>query len=191
MSLRNFAKAVLPRFVIDFLRRPTKARRESNAWLRAHCRDVKGVVLSIGSGRDDDREGDFYRNYFPNASSYTTSEPFPEFDCDLLLDVRHMPEVAEGSYDCVYCSGVLEHVDDFQSGLDEITRVLKPGGILLLGLPFRQPIHMGEHDFWRFTEHGIRFLLKDSYVVQEMASFGVTKRMDFPATYWVKASKPK
>jgi ubiquinone/menaquinone biosynthesis C-methylase UbiE len=145
--------------------------------------------LSIGSGNDFDEEGDYYRNYFPMASSYTTSEVSEEFNCDLVLDVRSMPEIEDESYDCIFCSGVLEHTDDFQAGFDEMTRILKTSGILLLGLPFRYPIHMGEQDFWRFTVYGIKHLLKHSYEIIDMVPIDAKRGMEFPATYWVKAKK--
>jgi ubiquinone/menaquinone biosynthesis C-methylase UbiE len=99
-----------------------------------------------------------------------------------------MPEIKDASYDCVFCSGVLEHVDDFRKGFDEITRVLKPGGVLLLGLPFRQAIHLAPHDYWRFTEYGIKFMLKDSYEVVAMKEIG-TEEPGFPGSYWFRARK--
>lgn len=170
---------------------PSRSRRESNEWLRRQCRDIRGHVLSIGSGDDSDGEGGAYRNYFPMAASYTTSEVTEAFACDLVLDVRCMPEISDGSYDCIYCSGVLEHVDDFRGAMGELTRIIKPGGILLLGLPFRQAIHMPPQDFWRFTEHGIRFLLKGAYQIEEIEPIDVdvVAGASFPAAYWVKAIK--
>ncbi|MCZ6778005.1 MAG: class I SAM-dependent methyltransferase [Acidobacteria bacterium] len=187
-------KTVLPDSMFQLLRerlprRPSRARRESNKWLRHHCKDIQGKVLSIGSGNDADKQGDFYKNYFPAASSYTTSEVSREFKCDLTLDVQSMPEIEDESYDCVYCSGVLEHVEDYRAGLDELTRILKVGGILLLGLPFRQAIHMSPQDFWRFTEYGIRHLLRGSYEVITMVPIDRKRGREFPSAYWVKARK--
>ena len=120
--------------------RVTKERKDSNRWLKKHCKDIKGSVLSIGSEYDKDGEGGLYCTYFSAASSYTTSEVTDEFKTDLVIDVRSMPEIDSDSYDAIYCSGVLEHVDDFQSGFKEMTRILKKDGILLLGLPFRKAI---------------------------------------------------
>mgnify|MGYP005846192545 CR=1 FL=1 len=169
--------------------RLTRERRQSNQWLRHHCAEIKGGVLSIGSEYDRDGEGGFYRNYFKGASSYTTSEVSDEFGTDLVIDVRSMPEIESESFDGIYCSGVLEHVDDFHSGIQEITRILKSNGILLLGLPFRQAIHMEPNDYWQFTEYGIRHLLKDHYTLLECSSINQTRRANFPASYWVKAQK--
>ena len=194
--VKKVARRVLPQSVRRFVRGlqvkpsggPSKLRVESNRWLQSQCLDVVGSVLSIGSGDDSDGEGRKYRDYFPAATSLTTSEVVPIEGCDLVIDVRSMPEITDASYDCVYCSGVLEHVDEFRKGFDEITRILKPGGILLLGLPFRQAIHMAPQDFWRFTEYGIRYLLKDSYEIIAMKEIG-TEIAGFPGTYWVKARK--
>lgn len=193
MSIRALVRTVLPEAMAKYLgerfARTSRARKESNKWLRRNCKDIQGKILSIGSGSGDDGEGDYYNNYFPMASSFTTSEISEEFESDLRLDIRSMPEMEDDSYDCIFCSGVLEHVDDFQAAFDELTRILKTGGILLLGLPFRQAIHRSPHDFWRFTEFGIKHLLKGSYRINDMASIDAKMGMEFPATYWVKAVK--
>ncbi|WP_322757186.1 class I SAM-dependent methyltransferase [Synechococcus sp. CBW1107] len=166
----------------------SRSRRESNLWLRGVCHSINGRVLSIGSGDDLDHEGGNYRSYFPSCSSYTTSEVTQGFPVDLVLDVRDMHEIQDHSFDAVYCSGVLEHVDDFRQGLKEITRILVPGGTLLLGLPFRQAIHMQPYDFWRFTEFGIRFMLEPSFLVEELKAIDADDPLN-PAAYWVRATK--
>ena len=72
---------------------PTCLRVESNRWLEVQCRDIAGDILSIGSGGDDDGEGRKYRDYFPMALTYTTSEIEKNDYCNLVLDVRSMPQI--------------------------------------------------------------------------------------------------
>lgn len=184
--------ALTPRRLLKLLWRKlapsSRARREGNAWLKRHCADITGAVLSLGSGSDSDQRGGRYRDYFSKAAAYTTSEVSAEFGCDLVLDVRCMPQAASAAFDCVFCSGVLEHVDDFQAGLRELVRILKPGGILLLGLPFRQPLHLAPYDYWRFTEYGIRALLKNNFEILTLDPVG-GRAADFPAAYWCKARR--
>jgi len=192
MSIKRKVKSILPRFTFQFLRkiivRPSGARRISNKWLHQHCLNIQGDVLSIGSGGDYDGQSNFYKDYFLQSSSYTTSEVTEDIDSDLTFDVRDMSYIKDAAYDCVYCSGVLEHVDDYKSGLNEITRILKTDGNLLLGLPFRQTLHMVPQDYWRFTEFGIRHLLRPSFEIIELAAIDERLR-NFPASYWVKARK--
>ncbi len=170
------------------LLKASQSRQESNNWLRYNAANIEGCVLSIGSDTDEDNNGGRYRDYFKKCSSYTTSEATLEFNVDLVLDVRSMPQVQNGSFDCVFCSGVLEHVDDYLAGLKEITRILRQGGILLLGLPFRQAIHMAPNDYWRFTEYGLRYMLRDDYEILELKSID-NSVPNFPAAYWLKAKK--
>ena len=186
--LKPFAPRRVVRWYYRLFVPISRSRRASNAWLRRHAAGIEGRVLSIGSGHDRDKQGGFYREYFPRAASYTTSEISPAIGCDLVLDVRSMPQVAGAAYDCVYCSCVLEHVDDVQAALREITRVLAPGGYLLLGLPFREAIHGAPHDYWRFTEHGIRWLLRADYDIQRLDPIDA-RAPGFPAAYWTVARK--
>ncbi len=58
------------------------------------------------------------------------------------------------SFDCVLCSEVLEHVWNDLKALSELRRVLKPGGILVLTVPF-QKHYWAEDD--EFVEHVRRY----------------------------------
>jgi SAM-dependent methyltransferase len=163
----------------------SEARIASNKWLRRKAKGIKGDVLSIGSMNDDDCEGGKYRKYFESAKSYTTSDTDSVLgEVDLVLDVKKL-DLPDESYDCIFCSGVLEHVDDFMQGMREITRVLKNKGTLLLGVPFRQAIHSYPHDYWRFTEYALEYMLKD-YKIKEIKPID---DKDFPASYWAIAIK--
>ena len=75
-----------------------------------------------------------------------------------------------------------------QAAARELTRVLKAGATLLLGLPFRQAIHLAPHDYWRFTEFGVRHLLHEHYDILEIAPVDDSVK-GFPAAYWTKAKK--
>lgn len=167
----------------------TKARTESNAWIRDKAAKLLGRVLSIGSRDDSDGQGDHYRSYFCRADSYTTSEPTTDFACDLVLDVQSMPELDSDSWDVVFCSGVLEHVPSPEAAVSEMSRVLKFGGVLLIGVPFRQAIHMPPNDFWRFTEFGLRTILRrHSLEILELVAIQDDMK-DFPVAYWALAKK--
>jgi SAM-dependent methyltransferase len=68
--------------------------------------------------------------------------------------------IRDASFDVVLCTEVLEHIPDPQRAIDEMFRVLVPGGQLLLTTRFLFPIHDAPHDYFRFTKYGLRHLLR-------------------------------
>jgi ubiquinone/menaquinone biosynthesis C-methylase UbiE len=66
--------------------------------------------------------------------------------------------IEDGSFDSVVCTQVLEHVSDPRKVLDEIFRVLRPGGKALLSVPQCNELHEEPADFYRYTRFGIRAL---------------------------------
>jgi ubiquinone/menaquinone biosynthesis C-methylase UbiE len=59
----------------------------------------------------------------------------------------------DGSFDVVYSSHVLEHVDSEEIALKEMKRVLKPGGILIIGMPTAAMSCVALFSSWLFTSH--------------------------------------
>lgn len=55
------------------------------------------------------------------------------------MDIHQIP-FEENTFDFVLCNHVLEHVDDDIKAMREINRVLKPGGLAILQIPFFHPI---------------------------------------------------
>lgn len=125
--------------------------------LRENFRNVEDALDRVRSGRLLDlgcgtkpfqRPGiewvgfDVEGNPFADAVGSATSLPF-----------------ADASFDCILSTQVLEHVDDPQRMLLECARVLKPNGMLILSAPQYFQLHEEPHDFFRFTEHGLRVLL--------------------------------
>jgi SAM-dependent methyltransferase len=161
------------------------SRTESNQWLQEATKFITGDVLSIGSMEDKDGAGYTYREYFLSADSYTTSDMSGKVD--LILDVRDMPSVPDGRYNCLFICGVLEHVDNLDKAMKEIYRILAPGGTVIAGVPFRQPIHSAPQDFWRFTQYALEYLFKD-YEIQEIKEIDASED-NFPVAYWIKCNK--
>jgi SAM-dependent methyltransferase len=73
---------------------------------------------------------------------------------DLFADAAYLP-VADSSADTVVILEVLEHLRFPGDALREIARVLRPGGRLLLTMPFLYPVHDAPHDYQRYTVHGL------------------------------------
>ncbi|WP_268890881.1 class I SAM-dependent methyltransferase [Cognatilysobacter lacus] len=69
-------------------------------------------------------------------------------------DATRLP-LRDGVFDYVVALEVVEHLPDPYAALQEMARVIKPGGGLILSMPFMYPVHDDPHDYQRFTEHGL------------------------------------
>ena len=90
-----------------------------------------------------------------------------------------------GSFDIIYSIAVLEHVKKPWVVADEIHRILRPGGHLVLELPFLNIIH-NEEDYFRFTDRGIRSLFgedKFEVIFEQVGSGGGSFFSVFLYTY--------
>ncbi len=79
---------------------------------------------------------------------------------DVVADVCDLRCFEDECFDAVFLMEVLEHVSTPDLAISEIYRVLAPGGRLVLSTPFLFEIHEGPYDYYRFTEHGLRHLLR-------------------------------
>jgi SAM-dependent methyltransferase len=79
---------------------------------------------------------------------------------EIVGDAHHLP-FADGAFNSVSCDAVLEHVPEPQQVVEEMYRVLKPGGGVVMYVPFLYPYHASPDDYYRFTETGIRYLCRN------------------------------
>jgi SAM-dependent methyltransferase len=144
--------------------------------------DLPGPVLEIGSYQVAGQEhlADL-RALFP-GKPYVGLDMRPGPGVDLVADAQDLPH-ADASVGTVIAMNTLEHVPRFWRALDEIRRVLRPGGALLLSCPFYFHIHSFPSDYWRFTPEALELLLED-YPSKVLGWQGPVKR---PANVWALA----
>lgn len=107
---------------------------------------VDGLVIGAGFRVAE------YQARFPTVT-WLVTDVEATFGATVVGDVTALP-VADASQDLVLCEHVLEHVVDPLAAAREIERVLRPGGIALISVPFSYPWHGGFIDFFRFTPAG-------------------------------------
>lgn len=92
-----------------------------------------------------------------------------DYECDLSSSLPF----DDSEFHTVILSDVLEHITEPQKLCNEIARILTPGGKLLLNVPFLYKIHERPHDYFRYTDEGLRHLLTRSGLsVLELAPIG-------------------
>jgi len=118
-----------------------------------------GLTLDLGAQNGP------YASHFPRRVALDLQAAS---GLDARGDAHALPFV-DGAFDVVLCTEVLEHLVEPQRAIDEMHRVLKPGGQLLLTTRFLFPIHDAPHDYFRFTKYGLRHLLRrfDAVEIQE------------------------
>jgi SAM-dependent methyltransferase len=141
------------------------ARNSSRTHLRRFLERAAGevrpgaLVLDAGAGRAQ------YRGLFAHAR-YETADFLavkgkryaqPDYVCDLAA----IP-VADARFDHVVCTQVLEHLPEPQRVIEELARVLRPGGTLWLSAPLFYAEHERPYDFFRYTRYGLRRLLESA-----------------------------
>lgn len=109
-----------------------------------------GLTLDIGAQNGP------YAEFFPNRVALDIR---PGRGVRVIGDALALG-IGSDAVDVVLCTEVLEHLPEPQRAIDEMFRVLKPGGTLLLTTRFLFPIHDAPHDYFRFTKYGLRHLLR-------------------------------
>lgn len=87
---------------------------------------TRGRVLEIGCGME---------KAFPHFIGYDSGHHFGKGGADIVGDAASLSLFADESFDSVFSSHVLEHMEDMQAALAEWCRVIKPGGYLCLYVP--------------------------------------------------------
>lgn len=87
-------------------------------------------------------------DYYETAVTWYGSRP------DVYADARQLP-LADDSTESALMLHLLEHLDRPQLALRETARIMRPGGLLLLEVPFIYPVHDAPLDYRRWTSRGI------------------------------------
>lgn len=127
--------------------------------------DRDAILLDVGAGH-----GDFAQTYAGRKYFAVDVVPYPEVD--LACDLAECIPFREGTFDMLILMNVLEHVYNFHGLLDSLFYLLKPGGSLVIAVPFMIKIHQAPFDFQRYThysleqmayQHGFEIALLEGY----------------------------
>jgi SAM-dependent methyltransferase len=157
--IKALAEKVLPRRAVALL---DPVQHLIDAEVLAVSRQLREgqIVLDAGAGEAK------HRRYFSRSRYLALDAGYGDAAWDYSgLDIRGDLEtipLRDSSVDCVLCMVVLEHTRDPKRVLLEFARVLKPGGSLVMAVPFLWEEHQIPHDYFRFTRYGVLSLFERS-----------------------------
>jgi len=142
-------------------------------------------ILELGSGYAV--RGKYYysaKRLFPEDNEFIQSDINKSFGHP-IVDVTKMKYSNE--FDVILCLNVLEHVYDYQKALKNMYKALKKNGRVIIAVPFNYPLHDEPGDYWRFTEHALKNLLKDNGF--KLVSLKHKGKREYPFGYYLEAKK--
>lgn len=117
------------------------------------------IILNIGAGTSDFGDGIINADVAPFAG------------VAVVADAEDLP-FADASADMIITESMLEHVRRPERAIDEMRRVVRPGGYVYIEMPFLFPFHASPSDYTRFTVEGLRDRFQGFEVVQAGARAG-------------------
>lgn len=137
--------------------------------LREHC---QGDLLDLGCGKAPLYI--LYREFAKNITCVDwANSPHDLGHADVLCDLNEPIPLPDASFDTIILSDVLEHLYRPQLVLQEAARLLRPGGKLILNVPFLYWLHEKPYDFFRYTRFALSRMADDNDLeVVELTELG-------------------
>jgi SAM-dependent methyltransferase len=152
-ALQRLLPRVIRNYVLHFEASIERAVSDFAARLPDQAR-----VLDAGAG--EGKYGSYFRNHdYCGVDIGVGDAEWDYSGLNAIADLRALPfheECFDGCLNIV----TLEHVCEPTRALVEMARVLRSGGRLLLIVPQEWEMHQTPHDYFRFTRHGVRYLLE-------------------------------
>lgn len=121
--------------------------------------EILEPLVEVGARAADGQEDIADLRPLFGAAEHIGCDIQPGPGVDRIEDV-HQLTFEDDSVGTIICLETLEHVADPIRAVQEMHRVLKPGGMLAISSLMFFPIHAHPWDFWRFTPEGFEKLLE-------------------------------
>lgn len=124
---------------------------ENSGFIKGICLEVENNVYTKKFGKGNVVQSDILDIDFNNPKAAIHG------------DLRNLKEMPDNKYDCIILTQVLQFIDDYDSAVKEGGRILKPGGVLLVTLPFISRIDRRTGpagDYWRFTLASAKYIFE-------------------------------
>lgn len=127
-------------------------------WLEQHTSRYHGTIYDLGCGEASYK--DWFLQYADRYIGVDWSDSFHNTKADIVANLNEPLPIDDAVADTVLSFSVMEHLSEPQLMLNEAYRILRPGGRLILQVPWQWWVHEAPHDYFRYTPYGLRMLLE-------------------------------
>lgn len=171
--LKNFAQLYSLLVNIFSPVMPTRIFQKNLKTILSEYND-KHVILNIGSGASQLKQ----RNDIINIDLFAFNH------VDIVSDACDLP-IENNKADIILNIAMLEHSKNPKSVVNEMYRVLKPGGKVFIYIPFIVPFHAAPNDYFRWTENGAKELFSLFACVNTFMGAGPTSALLWVLEQWL------
>lgn len=142
-------------------------RRYVEDFLARHARLIRGHVLEVGDTA--------YTQQF-GGERVVSAEAFHRYagqpGVTYVGDMSGVHNLPDGTFDCMILTQTLHLIFDMPAAIATIWKALKPGGSVLITVPWVSPIDKGEWGetwYWAVSPAGLRKLLETRFATDDIA----------------------
>lgn len=117
---------------------------------------IKGTLYDLGCGEVPYRE--WLLEYADHYIGVDWSNSPHDLKADIVANLNEALPIENQVADSVISISVMEHLREPQLFLSEAYRILKPGGVIVLQVPFMWWVHEAPHDYFRYTKYGLEYM---------------------------------
>ncbi len=130
--------------------------------VRAFAAGVPTHALVLDAGAGEGRYSSYFsRQTYVGVDLGVGDSGWNYSELDALADLSQLPFRGD-TFAAAINIVTLEHVREPQLVMAELARTLAPGGRLLLIVPHEWEEHQQPHDYFRYTQYGLRYLVEKS-----------------------------
>lgn len=156
-------KSFSPDFLGIFINPIYLARKELYLSIKSVAHYATNRILDVGCGSKPYKDLFTFKKYI-GIDIKNPAHSHEQEDVDFYYDGKSFP-FSDSSFDSLVCFEVLEHVFNPDSFLEEIVRVVKPRGYIIMTMPFIYEEHEKPNDYCRYSSFGFRHIAEKNDLV--------------------------
>lgn len=138
-----------------------------------------GRILDVGCGKKP------YQTWFGDVSEYVGLDVSPGPKVDVVVAPDELWPLANENFDTVLSTQVIEHADDLEFTLRQMSRVLRTDGTIILSFPFLYNVHGAPYDHRRFTHFGAPKLMQGYEILHLETQGGIGSTLVILFLNWI------